>query len=158
MRAWSTGEKAVIRNPSHVRPWQHVLEPLSGYLLLGEKLYHADHRVVGEAFNFGPMPERSQTVATLVETMSSFWTTAKWAPAAQRAEPKAEAAFLRLNCDKALQRLEWLPALSFAESVRFTMEWYRNFYDKHPHMAKLTETQILAYHELAKTQGQPWAV
>ena len=157
IRAWSAGETALIRNPAHVRPWQHVLEPLSGYLLLGQKLYQSDRRVAGEAFNFGPAHESCQTVETLVDTMSGGWPDAKWARAESRMGPKAEATLLRLNCDKSMRRLRWHPVLSFDESIRFTLDWYRRFYAERGDTARMTEQQIRTYHELATARQHVWA-
>lgn len=157
IRAWSAGETALIRNPAHVRPWQHVLEPLSGYLLLGQRLYQSGQQVAGEAFNFGPAHENCQTVETLVETMSGGWPAAKWARAETRMGPKAEATLLKLNCDKSMQRLRWHPVLSFDESIRFTLDWYRRFYAEPPDTARMTEQQIRTYHELATARRHVWA-
>lgn len=157
IRAWSAGETALVRNPAHVRPWQHVLEPLSGYLLLGQKLYQSDRLVAGEAFNFGPAHENCQTVQTLVDTMTGGWPAAKWARAETRMGAKTEATLLRLNCDKSMQRLHWHPVLSFEESIRFTLDWYRRFYAEPADTARMTEQQIRTYHDLATARRQVWA-
>lgn len=157
VRAWTAGRTVLLRNPDHVRPWQHVLEPLGGYLLLGQKLLQSDARAAGEAFNFGPRDANSETVATLVKTLSGGWPGAAWTLADEPRDSKTEATTLRLNCDKARERLQWRPLLSFAESVRLTADWYRAFYANATGVRAVTDDQIDRYRERAAAEGQPWA-
>jgi CDP-glucose 4,6-dehydratase len=112
-----------LRVPNAVRPWQHVLEPLSGYLTLAEKLWLGDGTVVG-AWNFGPRIENAVTVAELVKALQAVWPERCLQIEAADA-PWPEATFLRLAIDKAWTRLGWRPRLDFATTVRWTADWYR---------------------------------
>jgi CDP-glucose 4,6-dehydratase len=134
------------RNPRSVRPWQHVLEPLSGYLLLGARLEGADAASAAEAWNFGPKDESSRTVRELVEAMIAAWGSGKWE---DKSDPKAvhEAKLLRLSIEKAKQRLGWSPRWGFDETVRRTTEWYRaqTRGAKADELVKMTQADINAY-------------
>ncbi len=157
IRAWAKGENVVIRSPEATRPWQHVLEPLSGYLWLGSKLLSGSEGLSGEAFNFGPSPEVTQSVADLIEEMRKTWPEGRWMAASNAATHKKEAGLLKLSCDKALRRLGWKATLSYAETVRMTTEWYVKFYKDKKDMAAFTTEQISGYQELAQERGLPWA-
>jgi CDP-glucose 4,6-dehydratase len=116
-------QKLVIRHPDAIRPWQHVLESLSGYLLLAEKLYN-DGATFAEAWNFGPAPEDVQPVKWIVERLSRHCGTApNWQPAAG-AQPH-EAHFLSLDSAKARQMLGWTPRLTLDEALKFVAAWYK---------------------------------
>jgi CDP-glucose 4,6-dehydratase len=125
IRAWNQGKAVEIRNPSFTRPWEHVLEPLGGYMLLGHRLLKKPESVHGEAFNFGPSGEVEKGTEVLVKEMEKYWPGASHRSLAQPIQDgKKEAQTLRLNCDKAAQRLGWQPTLSFEETVGWTAEWY----------------------------------
>lgn len=157
VRAWSRGESVLVRNPRATRPWQHVLEPLSGYLWLGAQLLRADTALNGEAFNFGPDATVNQTVAELIDAMSTRWPRVKWhAPGAESASGH-EATLLKLTCDKALFHLQWRAALHFAETVEFTVDWYRNWHEARANMHDIATAQIERYTALAKQRGIAWA-
>ena len=125
MRAFSSGEPAVLRRPAAVRPWQHVLEPLSGYLTLAERLA-SDPRAFGEAWNFGPATDEARPVAWVVDRLSRFWGDgARW-----ERDPGThphEAGLLQVDASKARARLGWTPRLSLEEGLRWTVDWYRRF-------------------------------
>lgn len=157
IRAWSAGRPALIRFPAATRPWQHVLEPLSGYLWLGARLYQKDPRVKGESFNFGPAVEVNQSVQELVSTMAGHWPGAAWEVEAQPPGKQKESIMLKLCCDKALNFLAWQPTLSFPETLALTTEWYKAFYKGGGDpLYAFTINQIGAYTTKAMTKLQTW--
>ena len=159
MIGWSQGEKVEIRSPNATRPWQHVLEPLSGYLNLGAELYENDS-LHGEAFNFGPRAEQNHTVAQLLEDLSVYWNFSDVRDAFTVTDniPFHEAGLLKLNCDKALFHLRWQANLEYIETVRFTSEWYYNFYKNSSDMFSKTSSQINEYVEKASAKGLKWTM
>ncbi|MCW2314979.1 CDP-glucose 4,6-dehydratase [Rhodoblastus acidophilus] len=123
VRAFTAGRALEVRAPKAVRPWQHVLEPLSGYLMLAEQAARQ-----GEAFadgwNFGPGAESEQDVETLLTRFMAAWgPEARWLP--DRSAHPHEAGVLRLDASKAREKLGWTPLLSFDETVEWTARWYR---------------------------------
>ena len=158
MKSWSRGEKVEIRSPNATRPWQHVLEPLSGYLNLGQVLYE-DESLHGEAFNFGPRAEQNHTVVNLLTDLSKYWNFEDSSKAYKVTDniPFHEAGLLKLNCDKALFYLKWQANLEYKDTIRFTSEWYYNFY-KNKNKSALDKTleQIMEYENMAKNKGLKW--
>jgi CDP-glucose 4,6-dehydratase len=157
MRAWSQNEKVEIRSPDATRPWQHVLEPLSGYLQLGAELsFNAS--LHGEAFNFGPRAEQNHTVKQLLEDLSRYWhfDTASDAFSVTDNIPFHEAGLLKLNCDKALFSLKWHSTLRYEQTIRFTSEWYYDFYRAKGNMHLKTLQQIEEYELLATEDALQW--
>ena len=114
-----------VRSPDAVRPWQHVLEPLSGYLLLGARMM-TEKGKFDDAWNFGPEVHATFTVRELVNALIENFGSGEWI---DRSEGKKlhEANLLSLDISKARNYLKWHPVLSFEETVRFTVEWYRNY-------------------------------
>lgn len=157
VRAWSRGEPVVLRHPRATRPWQHVLEPLSGYLWLGARLLERDPRAVGESFNFGPDAGVTQSVQELIERLGADWPGSAWEVDPSALEDLPEARLLKLSCDKALLELGWHATLDFQETVAFTGDWYRAFYDGHDAIWDLTRDQIRDYRGRAAERGLPWA-
>lgn len=155
VRAWSIGESVMIRNPAATRPWQLVLEPLSGYLRLAALLSEKQN-LHGEAFNFGPKSENNHTVRDLIVKMSQHWDNVKWKGDKSKVQKVYEAGLLKLNCDKALMNLHWEPVLDFSETVEMTMQWYRHFYEKEQHTVDLSMAQIERFCAKAKDQNQVW--
>ena len=149
MLAWSEGKHVEIRSPNATRPWQHVLEPLSGYLKLGLDLFN-NSSLNGEAFNFGPKSEQNRTVKELLEDLSRYWVselseTFKITDSI----PFHEAELLKLNCDKALAYLKWQASLSYHETIKFTSEWYFNFYkNTDVNIFDFTMSQIEEYEKM----------
>ncbi len=159
IRAWSAGETVELRNPKATRPWQHVLEPLSGYLLLACHL-SKNQDIHGESYNFGPMDKDIKSVQQLVEEMSRHWDKVNWRDIPASSDGPYESNLLKLNCDKALMHLNWHAAMDFKETIRMTVEWYKEFYDadKKSQMKNITVAQIVEYTNLAKAQGLLWAM
>lgn len=118
-----TGKAVSVRNPFAVRPWQHVLEPLSGYLLLG-MLLDQDHESFSKAYNFGPLPEGHLTVKELVEKAIEAWGEGSWRDDSSPGQVH-EAGLLQLNIERATQELGWHPLLSAAEAIQWTIDWFK---------------------------------
>lgn len=157
MLAWSKGEVVEIRAPKATRPWQHVLEPLSGYLNLGAELY-ADDTLHGEAFNFGPRAEQNHTVEELLIDLSKYWDFKDVNDAYKVTGniPFHEAGLLKLNCDKALFYLKWQANLDYKDTIKFTSEWYYDFYKTEKNILDKTLQQIAEYETMAKEKGLKW--
>ncbi len=149
MRAWSKKEKVIIRSPWSTRPWQHVLEPLSGYLRLGAILKD-NQDLNGESFNFGPKTEQNETVGNLINELSKYWGFQNPQEAFDYTEKPGfkEAGYLKLNCDKAHLLLNWHAILQYADAVRYTSEWYREFFKNDKDMLLFSNEQIAFYEEL----------
>jgi CDP-glucose 4,6-dehydratase len=157
MEAWANGETVDIRSPFATRPWQHVLEPLSGYLCLAENLY-LDNQNHGEAYNFGPAADQNYPVSKLIDEMSKYWDQIKWSNVSENTGHVREAGLLKLNCDKASFDLEWHSALQFEETVEMTVEWYKEYYQKPERsMYDFTISQIKAYTKAARLNNISWA-
>jgi CDP-glucose 4,6-dehydratase len=156
IRAWSTGESVTVRSPQATRPWQHVLEPLSGYLWLGSRLL-SDANLDGEAFNFGPGNTQNKTVADLLESMTQRWDGARWDISPNSTLANREASLLKLSCDKALRMLEWQAVLPFSETVAMTVDWYRSWHQANADIGDLTIDQINRYTTVAEDAGVAWA-
>lgn len=155
VRAWSEDKPLVIRNPKATRPWQHVLEPLSGYLLAGEKLYEQNN-LNAEPFNFGPAADQNYSVEELLAEMKEYWASALWECENPDAVMK-ESGLLKLNCDKALHLLGWKPTLDFQETVELLTNWYKTFYtDKQANINALTIQDIQTYCSKAEKKGLAW--
>ena len=131
IRSWVNLEQVKIRNPSSTRPWQHVLEPIGGYLKLGSMLTPASV-LHGEAFNFGPQPSQNADVLSLIERLSSYWASASWKIEASSDSSLRESSLLRLVCDKAESMLGWHPVLHLDETIDMTARWYKLFYEGNP--------------------------
>jgi len=158
MQAWSKNEVVDIRSPMATRPWQHVLEPLSGYLALGAMLA-GDEQLHGEAYNFGPPAHQNHPVKELIDVMAKYWDHVKWNDVSDSQKHLHEAGLLKLNCDKALFDLNWMPTLQFEETVRMTVEWYKRFYQAADEtMFDYTISQIEEYTRLARTREMAWAI
>ena len=156
MVAWSKGEKVTVRSPNSTRPWQHVLEPLSGYLYLGQKL-HNDIGLNGESFNFGPRAEQNRTVSELLVDLLRHWGIATEAGFTITDNiPFHESSLLKLNCDKALSYLKWQANLGYKDTIKLTGEWYYNFYNDGVNNLTKTLMQISEYESLAKERGLVW--
>ena len=139
LRAFSEGRPIVIRDPYAIRPWQHVLEPLSGYLELAQKLYE-DGVAYAEGWNFGPNDEDAQPVQWIVERLAQRWGDgAKWQ--LDQANHPHEAHYLKLDCSKAKTRLDWKPRWSLPVALDVIIAWHRA-YLTHQDMRDVTLEQI----------------
>ena len=143
IRALSRSESIGVHNPRSIRPWQHVLEPLSGYLLLASKLLAGES--VREAWNFAPDVQSTRTVEDLVRAVIAAWGSGDWVSASR--EQPHETRTLRIAIDKASALLGWLPRWSFEEAVNRTVAWYRAAHDggSADAMRAFSEAQIEAY-------------
>lgn len=131
----------VIRNPIAVRPWQHVLEPLSGYLLLGQKLLESGEKYA-QGFNFGPHEESVLTVADVAQRVVNYY--GKGKVVVDKKDDLHEAGLLMLNIEKAKRVLGWTPTYTADEAIKETVEWYKRFYAKEE-MINFTLNQIKNY-------------
>lgn len=158
IRAWSCSRPVHLRKPNATRPWQHVLEPLSGYLRLGQ-LLATRPELSGEAFNFGPQAGQQRTVLDLLEAMAEQWDfgagTKKFC--VEETPAFKEANLLQLNCDKASTLLGWHPVLHFEEAAACTGNWYQHFYQK-KNMAEFTLQQLDFFTKTAAERGAKWIV
>lgn len=125
MRAALEHREATIRNPEAIRPWQHVLEPLGGYLLLAQKLYEQGARYA-QSWNFGPNEEETKPVSWVVERLAQLWgTDVRWN--VDRGEHPHEARYLRLDSAKAREQLRWQPRWNLDRALEATVTWYRTY-------------------------------
>ncbi len=145
-----------LRNPSSTRPWQHVLEPLSGYLLLGSMLNSPDGERFADAWNFGPSVQSVRPVRELVEAVIERWGSGTWQDLSDPRAPH-EAQLLSLNWEKAHHKLGWSPVWEFAVCIQTTVDWYKAWNTKGTPIRKLCLEQIQAYTEHAQAKQLAWA-
>jgi CDP-glucose 4,6-dehydratase len=145
VRGFLAGDPVLIRRPQAIRPWQHVLEPVFGYLLLAEKLLTADPRYA-TAFNFGPSDDDAQTVGWIVERMTKFWGgNASWV---QDEDPGVhEAGYLKLDASRARAELAWHPRLRLDTTLHWLVDWYKAWQGG-ADMHRFTLDQIAEYETL----------
>jgi len=149
VRAVVAGQPISLRNPGAVRPWQHVMALVHGYLVLAARLAKGD-RATADNWNFGPSDDAARTVQDLVERLSASWTRPEiaYAPGSF-----PETRFLHLDSTKARSLLGWTPPLSFGETVDLTASWYRDFAADPAEAAQITLRQIEHYRALVRTHG-----
>jgi len=123
VRSLQNKEEIPVRNPSSIRPWQHVLEPVCGYLQLALLLHNEPARF-SRAFNFGPQPDDHLTVKQLVEKAISAWGSGEWKDYSDASQPH-EASLLQLDISLAGKELNWYPKLNSADAIQWTIDWYR---------------------------------
>jgi CDP-glucose 4,6-dehydratase len=152
VRATCEGQALLLRNPHSVRPWQHVLEPLSGYLLLGQKLL-AGEGAFASAWNFGPDEDGTVSVESIVQQFYAVWPRLRYEVQPQAGAPH-EASLLKLDSSKARNQMGWLPVWKGTEAVAVTAEWYRAFYESGQ---PLSLRQLDAYVEAAHRQNLSWS-
>ena len=154
IKSWSQGKKVNIRNPNSTRPWQHVLEALSGYILLAIKL-KLNPRIHGEAFNFGPKLSHNYSVVALLKEAKKIWPSISWSITNNKKKFK-ESNLLKLNCNKAKKIMNWQSILSFNENIKMTVDWYRAYYtNKDSRKIKIfSKNQIIQFTNLIKKRSK----
>ncbi len=153
IKSWIKKEEVLIKNPYSTRPWQHVLEPLSGYLNLASMM--KNKKILnGEKFNFGPNQNQNKTVLDLVKKMSQYFSESEWVIKKNNASIK-ESNLLKLNCIKAKNLLHWEPTLNFHDTAKFTSEWYKAYQSK-KNIYQITSQQIKDYYVRAKRKKLKW--
>ncbi len=157
VRALVAGEPIVVRNPEAIRPWQHVLEPLSGYLRLGALLLDDGHRYEG-AWNFGPTEDRAdEPVRWVVERFLAEWGSGSWTTPVDPSGQPHEAQRLSLDSTKAREQLGWAPVWDAETAVRRTASWYREYYRAPASARGLVDHELSAYQDDARAAGLVWA-
>jgi CDP-glucose 4,6-dehydratase len=157
MHAWALSQTVDIRSPQATRPWQHVLEPLSGYLVLAAELAK-ENKFHGQAYNFGPSSNQNYPVSELINEMAKYWDHVRWNDVSVSQDHVHEAGLLKLNCDKALFDLDWRPSMLFSDTVKMTVEWYKYYYQNSDQsMYDFTVSQIDEYTKIAKAQDISWS-
>jgi CDP-glucose 4,6-dehydratase len=151
IRSVAAGRPVEIRAPNATRPWQHVLECLSGYLLLGQRLIEGDGSCA-EAWNFGPDREGNRPVKEVLATLKAGWPAIEWETSDQK--QLHEAKLLQLDSDKARRELGWKPVWTFQEGVEATAAWYRAWLDLGE---VISRDQLQSYIRLARDRGCLWA-
>ena len=142
IKAFHQGQPVMIRNPHAIRPWQHVLEPLSGYLLLAENLWNSGPEFVG-GWNFGPHDEDAKPVSWIVERLTALWSNGATWQLDGGSHPH-EANYLKLDCSKAKLRLGWEPRLTLADTLEWVVEFYQGYYNGQSARA-IADAQIQRY-------------
>lgn len=143
IRSWSKHETVTIRYPDSIRPWQHVLEPLSGYLTLAEKLYTDGYKYSG-AWNFGPNDHEIKTVRDVLTSLTNMWgNDAAWEH--DKNVNYHESGLLRLDCTKAHMQLNWQPKWNIDVTLEQLTKWYKAYFAKNQDMLELSKDQINDY-------------
>ena len=158
IKSWIKKTPVHIRNTNSTRPWQHVLEPLSGYLQLAEENF-TNKIFNGEPFNFGPEMNETKKVIELIEDLYSKWKKFEQFDffRQSRSNDFYEAGLLQLDISKAKKDLNWNPTLKYEEMISFISSWYISFYKDNEKISELTKNQILEFENLAKQRGIKWA-
>lgn len=144
MRGAAAGSTVRVRNPQAIRPWQHVLDGLGGYLLLAGRLLGGD-RTCAEAWNFGPAEHDVVSVGRVVSQACAHWDAISVAYSEQRGDEPHEANVLRLDSGKARSRLGWRPVFELDEAIDRTVAWYRGYYTGQSSARRLLDSQIAEY-------------
>ncbi len=148
VKSIAANKEIEIRNPKSIRPWQFVLEPLFGYLLLGKKLADEPHKF-SQAYNFGPNDESALTVFDIVQKIQQYSNNCK-VKFTEKNNFLHEAKILTLNIEKTKEQLGWQPSLEVFEAIDKTLIWYKKFYEKNTNMFEFTISQIEEYEEKIK--------
>jgi CDP-glucose 4,6-dehydratase len=152
-----TGNKPiVIRNPNAIRPWQHVLDPLSGYLFLAQRLLNNSGRFSG-AWNFGPVDIAHINVEELVKRFIAAWGKGRIELLGSNQSAPHEANLLRLSIDKASCELGWFPILNASTAIDWAVRWYKNWLSTEKNMRKISLDQIHEYIGIALEKNARWA-
>ena len=145
INALKKGKDISIRNPSSIRPWQFVLEPIYGYLLLGHNLLNGKQEFA-DAWNFGPEESSAVPVQKVVELMINFWGSGNYTDTSDPNEKQHEAKLLMLDINKSKTLLGWKPQFQLDKTIQFTVEWYKQMENKNPEeLLQLCNNQIDSY-------------
>lgn len=142
IQSYNEGKQVVIRNPKATRPWQHVIEPLSGYLVLAEQLYN-NGQAFAEPFNFGPRDEDCQSVESILNNITENWRDCPGWKLDDESNPH-EARFLKLDISKAKHRLNWTPKWNLESTIKRIIDW-NNAYNRQEDMRKYCINEIKSY-------------
>lgn len=153
-RAIKTGKKLLLRNPGATRPWQHVLEPLSGYLTLGAMLFLQGKKHVG-SWNFGPVDTNNYAVKELIDAIKNIDNIGDY-DVLENVDQPHEANFLKLDISKSVSQLKWKPVLNFEKTVQFTVEGYQAENNRQTLLSNRIK-QIQTYTNMAQQQKIAWA-
>lgn len=159
IRALSSGKTVAIRHPNSIRPWQHVLEPLSGYLWLAAKMSMDGGERFAGGWNFGPEESQSHTVGELTDAVIKAWGSGSWTNGNESGPH--EARLLKLSTEKARTELGWKPVWDFSTTVRQTITWYREFINRDSDKQftyQLCAAEIAEYQDTAKEQQLAWTI
>jgi len=156
IRAWRQNSPVELRYPEATRPWQHALEPISGYLSLAVAL-ESNPTLHGEAFNFGPPAGHDHSVLQLVTELSYQCESLEWHDVSKSSLDLHESTLLRLNCDKVLHFLDWQASMDFEQTIKMTAAWYRTYYEESDSIPLFTRSQIEEYSHIACAKGISWA-
>lgn len=148
VKSWSKNKKVILRNPSSTRPWQHVFEALSGYLVFASKL-KSNPKLHGNAINFGPNSKTSYSVLSIVKEMKKNWEKVSWKIKKSKSGDH-ESNLLKLNCSKAKKKLNWKSILNFNEISKMTSQWYKKYYSDEKGIVKFSTKQLKYFEELMK--------
>lgn len=160
-RALSCKKPIAIRNPGAIRPWQHVLDPLFGYLLLGAKMYD-NNLIYSGAWNFGPSVVEDMTVEELVQMMIKYWGSGSFTVPTSSQPPESsvhhEAEWLKLDCSKACRFLRWKPRYNIEKALYKTVEWYKMYYNgaNKEEIYQNNRLQIIKYMEGFQKKKEEW--
>lgn len=158
VRAWYAARPLVLRNPQAIRPWQHVLEPLSGYLWLAARLLESPDGLA-EAWNFGPAASSNVPVRSLIERLHARWGEGRWELEGEAHKNPHEANFLKLDATKAADSLGWYPVWDLEATTHATADWYAGFRQGDAFdVRRATLDQIARYEAEARRKGLAWAV
>ncbi len=157
IQAISIDKPVILRNPQAIRPWQHVLEPLSGYLHLASLMSQDTKNVKRycSAWNFGPEHQGHVPVQQLVEKIIARWKKGTWHPANNQTQLH-EANYLSLDCTKSNNILQWYPVYNLDETMDETVRWYQGYYENYADMYSFTMKQIFSYVEKARNHKLIW--
>lgn len=149
IKSWFKNKPVILRNPYSTRPWQHVLEPLSGYLTVAAMLKE-NLNLNGEAYNFGPSSEQNKSVKDLVESLSKYFPNGKYLIDDTYINYDSESKLLKLNCDKSQNDLQWVPTLDLDKTLEYTADWYKVYQLSPESTRKISEDQILDFSKINK--------
>jgi CDP-glucose 4,6-dehydratase len=152
VRALASHQAVELRNPSAIRPWQHVLPALSGYLMLASRMLRDDDPSLCSGWNIGPLPGNDLTAREVVEQFLAIWGEGEWRDVSDRDHVR-EAHALRLCIDKARSKLNWSPCWTISEALSCTADWYRRWLSGDADLRQLSLAQIAAYEEAMRADG-----